>query len=929
MESFYFKFISSIKKQNSIFEFNCRENMKKNHKLHLTLISYIVLSFSSTGFAQITWPASQLLPSFPTTASSQDLIYLNGSVTPYSKTWTWQAEGVNLSHLTGAIETDGWLCKVGTDAANEFMINGAIDSTVTMGPNVAEFRMKVDNITLDDNPIVDIDVRHIATGNILATQTITRKQFTTAGSYTNFKLNFMMPVDSQAIELRVKWRGTAYTKVDWISISQNNSSAEIYLFASMKGIVNKTKPRIFSYDGDAFAEGAYTWMQSLGLSWTENTNNWTVLNKYRKEISGIIIYDPTQIHTVNLASMMAKDKNAIIASPSLISKLTSSPFYYPILADLRGQFSSKMEVYQELYDKYWPSIDKRLLIGLNPEVHKGSLREYAVALGAAVIWLNPDVAVESTLLNRFLSSMPEGSNYMGWWPEEQPGVTRGSIYGIPTIASDFCSNLTIHSGMPRKINIKPMPAKPALQNKIYVAFILSDGDNLQYVEHLMRKLWSNADRGSVPIGWTLSPAMVDAMPGALNYYHSSSTVNDNLISGPSGYGYTYPNYWSKVSLLNQFVSKTEEYNNLAGFRVVTIWNTITGGISAGVGQAFASYAPTLLGMTAQNTGGALSIYKLSLPGMPLSCNYCSGEQAMIDHINSASAGWTKTKPKFVIIQAAPWNNVTPTSFKNVKNTLGSDYVVVRPDHLFQLMREANNLTINPGAVNGNGQGLKGTYYNGKNFETEVGNRIDAELNFNWNTESPFNGVDVDAFSVRWTGTIQPRYSGTYTFYTTCDNGSRLWINNQLIIDKWANNTGTTYTGVITLTAGEKYDIKMEYFDNTGKANCMLEWASGLQSREVVPQSQLYNEISAVNETNFNNKVSISPNPIENGIMNISLNDFSTTNAQIKIFDLCGKSLLKTKITESGQINVSQLQKGTYIVSVELLNGIANKKIVIQ
>ena len=64
---------------------------------------------------------------------------------------------------------------------------------------------------------------------------------------------------------------------------------------------------------------------------------------------------------------------------------------------------------------------------------------------------------------------------------------------------------------------------------------------MQYVEHLMRKLWNNSDRGKVPMGWTLSPAMVDAMPGALNYYHQTSTDNDVLISGPSGYGYAYPN----------------------------------------------------------------------------------------------------------------------------------------------------------------------------------------------------------------------------------------------------------------------------------------------------------------------------------------------------------------------------------------------------
>lgn len=640
--------------------------------------------------AQVTWPPGQLLPSFPSSAQTQDLIILRET------SLLWEAEGQSLSHKTGRLETDGWLCQTGIDAANDHMIYGPYNTEVPAGANVAEFRMKIDNNTVNDDPVVDIDVRNATTGQMLASQTITRRQFPIASNYTNFTLPFTMPANNQSIELRVYWRGTAYTKVDWVAV-RNGSSAEMYLFASLKGIVNRTQPRIFSYEGDAFAEGQYTWLQSLGLNWSEPANKWDLITKYRSELSGLIVYDPAQIHTVNLATMLAKDRKALIAAPSLLSRLTSAPYNLPVLLDLRGQFTSKLQVYQTLYNTYWPNLDHRLLIGLNPDVHKAALREYATALGAAVIWLDPNIAAESTLLNSFLSSMPAGANYMGWWPEEGPGVERGSIYGISTIASDWATNLTVHSGMPRTVNVKPMPPKPALQNKIYVAFILSDGDNLQYVEHLMRKLWNNPDRGAVPIGWTLSPAMLDAMPGALNYYWQSSTANDNLISGPSGYGYAYPNSWPSQSLLNQFVIKTEDYNQRAGFRVITIWNTITGGINQNVGQTFANHAPSLLGLTAQNTGGGLTIYNNSLPGMALSCNYCTNEQAMKDHIASAAAGWNGASPRFIIIQAQPWQNVTPTSFKNVANSLDTDYLVVRPDHIFQLIREANGLPVDPGS----------------------------------------------------------------------------------------------------------------------------------------------------------------------------------------------------------------------------------------
>jgi hypothetical protein len=263
-------------------------------------------------FAQISWPAGQILPSFPAPAQTQDLIMLRET------TSRWEGEGPLLSHKTGRPETDGWLCQTGIDAPGQHMIYGPYDASLPAGPNVAEFRMKIDNNTANNDPVVDIDVRNATTGVVLASKTITRQQFPVASNYTNFTLPFTIPADHQSIELRVFWHGAAYTKVDWVSVQQNNSSAEMYLFASLKGIVNRTQPRIFSYEGDAFAEGPYTWLQSLGLNWSEPADKWSLITKYRSEISGLIVYDPAQIHTVNLATMLAKDRRALVASPLLL-----------------------------------------------------------------------------------------------------------------------------------------------------------------------------------------------------------------------------------------------------------------------------------------------------------------------------------------------------------------------------------------------------------------------------------------------------------------------------------------------------------------------------------------------------------------------------------------------------------------------------------
>jgi hypothetical protein len=475
----------------------------------------------------------------------------------------------------------------------------------------------------------------------------------------------------------------------------SSTAEELPLFASLKGVVNAKQPRIFSYEGDALAEGAFTWLESLKLTWTEHADNWPLIELFKGELTGIVVYDPTLPDTLNLATTIAGQKRALVAAPALVSKLTAAPYGLAVIEDLRGRFVSKLEVYESLLDDYWPTAPQRVLLGLNPLAHKASLREYAVALGAAVIWLDPKVPGESELLDRFLTALGPGHAFMGWWPEEQAGVQRASEHGIATVASDFATNLTLHGGMPRAFEPKQIPPKPRLEAKKYVAFMLSDGDNLQFVEHLMRKLWNDPARGMVPIGWTVSPAMLDAMPGALGYYAGSASERDALISGPSGWGYAYPNSWPSASALEQFASRTDDYARRAGLRVVSIWNTITGGIDADVGEAFAEHAPSLLGLTGQNTGGGLTMYADSLPGFALSCNYCTGGDAIEDHIARASEGWDALTPRFILIQAQPWQGVTPTTFRDVQDSLDESYVVVRPDHWFQLLRQAEGLRIEP------------------------------------------------------------------------------------------------------------------------------------------------------------------------------------------------------------------------------------------
>jgi len=139
---------------------------------------------------------------------------------------------------------------------------------------------------------------------------------------------------------------------------------------------------------------------------------------------------------------------------------------------------------------------------------------------------------------------------------------------------------------------------------------------------------------------------------------------------------------------------------------------------------------------------------------------------------------------------------------------------------------------------GTGNGLLGQYFVTPTLTGLQLSRIDPSVDFNWSS-APDLGIPASAFSVRWTGQVQPRFSGHYTFYTNSDDGIRLWVDGKLIVDNWTAHEATQNSGAADLAAGQMYDIKVEYYQNSGVAVVQLSWASECQTREVIPPSQLY------------------------------------------------------------------------------------------
>jgi glucose/arabinose dehydrogenase len=140
-----------------------------------------------------------------------------------------------------------------------------------------------------------------------------------------------------------------------------------------------------------------------------------------------------------------------------------------------------------------------------------------------------------------------------------------------------------------------------------------------------------------------------------------------------------------------------------------------------------------------------------------------------------------------------------------------------------------------GTVNG----LAGEYFPTATLTGSGPVRIDSTVDFVWGAASPVSGIPADHFSVRWTGQVMPQFSETYTFYTVSNDGVRLYVNGTRIVNNWTNHGTTENSGTIVLTGGQRYDIRMEFYEDTGNATARLLWSSPSTPKAVVPNARLF------------------------------------------------------------------------------------------
>ncbi len=678
----------------------------------------------------------------------------------------WEAER-DFSHRTGRrvddLEASGnaaWEVKIGEDAPNSYALFGPY-ADVPAGDYVAFFRIK-----LLDEPVRDFAVEVDACveyGRRILNSFEVADIELVQGKYVQVPLAFRSP--GGKLECRVVWRGNVSLRIDKVTLfrvegarleqlilrapqpmpsgepknlpyrteprpfpeifprsylpSQNLLAADIrqlpsdwqFLLITLQGLVNQTKPQVYLLfnETDPFW---LEWLKKRGWVKTTETINEPrdLIDRFRKIVKGMVIYDPLLPATKNVATMICGVENAVAVSPRLARQLE-----LPVVADLRDRWRTNADAYEWAFKNLWAKLNHHVIACAYPD-HIG-MRDYFVQHRIFISWISGpidgarkggDPNAEVRLMEKIFAQMPVNIPVMSYpWAGQDVGIGEGegvtlfSEFGKYLVGSINCSNLSVHSGIRLSKLHQPAtsPPPPLQLDKIYYSFIISDGDNLPVLTiYNFPQLWRSPVRGKLPLGWTISPSAIMLIPAIVDYYYATATPNDCFLGAVSGIGYCYPDHYGKrfrepdrQRVFDEFLAQTANYMSRMDLR--ELW--IMGVTQPALIRRYAERIPNLRALFV-DYGRRLSD--------PSEVTYLTSRQVAVFHaitgwreedsreerisrmVNEIHAMTPSTRPAFLHVFVWNWG-FDLEMLHEIAKRLGDDYVPVRPDHLAQLYHQ--------------------------------------------------------------------------------------------------------------------------------------------------------------------------------------------------------------------------------------------------
>ncbi len=382
-----------------------------------------------------------------------------------------------------------------------------------------------------------------------------------------------------AITMFPKMKPSSIVKV--FDIRKDEEEQKVVAIA-LQGLINQSSARVYIIVRDT----DYNQLLISGKKFVfpkilkgKNPGLRTMFSCFKAEIKKFIIWDAKKDWTWNIALMRSALENALPVT-SEIKNLLVDEFDCNIISEsIEDIWKNRIEAYNWAISNLLPNCCKDILfsIGLRKDwtYNPWLSFDYAVASRSFSFWLDERIEEEKELIREICKSgyYKPGTPIMGYGHSEDDLLKTVQPFGIGYVVGDYFSNGSFWSSFPSKFYTQRRGNPIEVKNeKVYVSLIWSDGDNAQFSQGVLFKLWNEKERLSVPAGTTFCSGFSELASPLMDWYYKNKTENDEIMAGPSGYQFIYLDEYPE-EFYDSWLKNNRFWLEKSGMHTACVWHS--------------------------------------------------------------------------------------------------------------------------------------------------------------------------------------------------------------------------------------------------------------------------------------------------------------------------------------------------------------------